>query len=82
MSSIVICGDSQSVYPGQVAEKLLKAAGHSVVRVSNQGRGPDDYVKSKQLWGEYLSAVRDAKPDLIVLLFGTNDPANDSSVSR
>lgn len=77
MASIVICGDSQSVYPGTVAEGVLRKAGHHVVRVSNQGRGPDDYVRTPALWNAYLGAVRDMKPDLVVLLFGTNDPPNE-----
>lgn len=77
MASIVICGDSQSVWPGIVAEGILRKAGHTVVRVSNEGKGPDDYVRTPALWNAYLGAVRDAKPDLIVLLFGTNDPPNE-----
>jgi lysophospholipase L1-like esterase len=76
MASIVICGDSQSVYPGKIAAKVLEAAGHTVVRVSNEGKGPDDYVRTPALWSVYIGAVRDANPDLIVLLFGTNDPRN------
>jgi len=76
MGRIVICGDSQSVFPGRVAAKVLEDAGHTVVRVSHEGKGPDDYVRTPALWGEYVGAVRDTKPDLVVLLFGTNDPPN------
>jgi len=85
MSKILIVGDSQSVNPGKVAARELKTLGHTVRSVSNVGMGPYDYVRLPNLWAQYLDAVRDFKPDLIVLIFGTNDAPSshlDSALAR
>ena len=76
MSKILIVGDSQSVNPGSAAEKRLKTLGHETKRVSNVGMGPYDYVRFEDLWKQYTSAVAKFSPDLIVLIFGSNDSPN------
>lgn len=76
MAKILIVGDSQSVNPGKAAERKLKLLGHETKRVSNTGMGPYDYVRIPDLWNQYTSAVLSFHPDLIVLVFGSNDPPN------
>ena len=66
-------GDSQSVEPGKKAEKILLEHGYNVRRLSSVGMGPYDHVRMPVLWNRYISCVRTFKPDLIVLIFGTND---------
>lgn len=73
MSNIFVVGDSQSVNPGQVATRKLRLAGHSTQRISNVGMGPYDYVRLESLWNSYVRGVSSFKPNLIVLIFGSND---------
>ena len=76
MKKILIVGDSQSVNPGAAAERKLKALGYETKRVSNVGMGPYDYVRIADLWKQYTSAVDTFHPDLIILIFGSNDAPN------
>ncbi|MDX2093695.1 MAG: SGNH/GDSL hydrolase family protein [Kofleriaceae bacterium] len=71
-----IVGDSQSVFPGGVAERELERLGHTVRRLSNTGKGPHDYVRTPKLWTAYTSLVRSTEPDGVLLVFGSNDAPN------
>ena len=77
MASIQIVGDSQSGNPGFAARTALSALKHRVHILRNDGKGPYDYVRMPELWQSYREAVRKSKPDLMVLIFGTNDAPND-----
>lgn len=77
MSKFLIVGDSQSVWSGTFAERRLFSKGHTVRRISNPGMGPHDYVRISSLWNSYVSAVRNFAPDLILLIFGSNDSPNE-----
>lgn len=76
MASVVVCGDSQSVFAGSAAGAVLSAQGHRVWRVSHPGKGPHDYVRLKPLWSEYVTTVRSSGAAVVVLIFGSNDPPN------
>lgn len=79
MAKILIFGDSQAAgAPGQSAERSLKAAGHTVRRFGNVGRGPYDYVREPALWSQYTAAIREFNPDAVLAIFGSNDTANSA----
>lgn len=80
MAKIAVVGDSQSVNPGAHAEEKLKELGHSTERLSNVGMGPYDYVRISSLWQAYTSLITSFKPDLVFLIFGTNDAPNQHLV--
>jgi len=76
MAKFLIVGDSQAqgrIGPGYFAEKKLQAAGHTVRRVANHGKGPIDYVNTPTLWSAYTQAVSSFRPDVIILIYGSND---------
>jgi len=76
MAKVLIVGDSQAqgrIGPGYFAEKKLQAAGHTVRRVANHGKGPIDYVNTPTLWSAYTQAVSSFRPDVIILIYGSND---------
>lgn len=76
---VLIVGDSQAAGPpGQHADAKLRAAGHETLRIGNSGRGPYDYVRMPELWAQYTGAVRDFRPDVILLVFGSNDAPGTS----
>jgi len=82
MSKILIVGDSQAQgTPGLYAQQKFEAAGHTVRRISQQSCGAIDWTSNEVsrgcgtagLWDRYMSAVTSFQPDLIVLIFGSND---------
>lgn len=76
---VLIMGDSQAAGPpGSHMEQKLTQAGHRVQRVGNPGKGPYDYVRLPELWSQYTNAVASFAPDVILLVFGSNDPASRS----
>lgn len=78
MARILIVGDSQSVAPGDVAKRRLQSLGHTVMVLSNVGRGPYDYVRTPSLWSAYTGAVTSGRPDIVMLIFGHNDTPNEN----
>lgn len=77
MRRVVIVGDSQAAGPvGQTLEALLKADGAAVTRVAESGHGAADWVRLH--WARYAALVANVQPDDIILLFGSNDPANET----
>lgn len=73
---ILIIGDSQAAGPvGAAVESRLRQEGHQVVRIGHSGHGAYDWTRMH--WDEYESALR-GRPDDVLLIFGSNDPANDS----
>jgi hypothetical protein len=74
MAKILIVGDSQAQgTPGLYAERKFRAAGHTTRRISHHGKGAIDYVSTPALWSEYTGAVQSFAPDVVVLIFGSND---------
>lgn len=52
--------------------------GHTVLRIGNSGMGPYDYSRLPELWNQYIGAVNTFRPDHILLIFGSNDAANEN----
>lgn len=74
---VLIVGDSQAAGPpGAAVERILRSEGHRVVRIGHSGHGAADW--SRMHWSEYQAALRDLSPDDVILIFGSNDPANES----
>lgn len=74
MPKALIVGDSQAQgTPGRYAEQKLRAAGYQTMRISNPGKGAIDYVNTPALWQAYTDAARSFNPDVVVLIFGSND---------
>jgi hypothetical protein len=85
MSKILIVGDSQAQgTPGLYAQRKFEAAGHTVRRIAQQSCGAIDWSSNEVspdgrgcrmpgLWDRYTSTVASFQPDLIVLIFGSND---------
>jgi lysophospholipase L1-like esterase len=73
--NVLLVGDSQAAGPpGRAAERALVAQGHSVTRVGHVGHGAADWVR---LHGaQYAELLDTTRPDAVVLMFGSNDPAN------
>lgn len=70
----LIVGDSQAQgTPGRYAETKLRSAGWQTMRIGNPGKGPIDYVSTPELWAAYTGAARAFNPDVVVLIFGSND---------
>lgn len=82
MVKILIVGDSQAQgTPGSYAQRKFEAGGHEVRRISQHGCGPIDWssdevsagCRTPGLWSRYTGAVASFRPDIIVLIFGSND---------
>jgi hypothetical protein len=82
MAKILIVGDSQAQgTPGYYAQRKFEAAGHTVRRISQQSCGPVDWSSNEVsrgcqtagLWSRYTGTVSSFRPDIIVLIFGSND---------
>lgn len=82
MARFLIVGDSQAQgTPGLYAQRKLEAMGHTVRRISQQSCGAVDWssddvsrgCNTAGLWSRYVSAVNSFRPDVIVLIFGSND---------
>lgn len=82
MAKILIVGDSQAQgTPGLYAQRKFEAAGHTVQRIAQHGCGPIDWssdevsagCRTPGLWSRYTGAVNSFRPDLIILIFGSND---------
>jgi len=74
MAKYLIVGDSQSQgTPGQYAQRKLESLGHQVQRIAHQGKGAIDYTTTDALWSEYTGAIRSFAPDVVILIFGSND---------
>lgn len=70
--NILIVGDSQAAgAPGATLERDLREAGAQVRRISHEGHGAYDWTRMH--WNEYLIALQ-ARPDKVILVFGSNDP--------
>lgn len=74
---VLIIGDSQAGSPGAAAQAALRAAGHTVTRVHNDGKSPVAYVNTPALWSQYTTLA--AQADLVVLIFGSNSPAGNAT---
>lgn len=73
---ILIIGDSQAAgSPGAAVERALRQQGHDVRRIGYSGHGAADWVRLH--WAEYEAALR-GRPQDVLLIFGSNDPANDT----
>jgi len=90
---ILIVGDSQAQgSPGLYAERKFQALGHTVRRISQQTCGPIDWTSDSAhrgcatsgLWSRYQDALRSFAPDVVVLIYGSNDsgPGLDDALSR
>ena len=82
MAKVLIVGDSQAQgTPGSYAQRKFEAAGHTVQRISQHGCGPIDWssdavsagCRTPGLWTRYTSKVASFRPDVIVLIYGSND---------
>jgi len=83
MAKILIVGDSQAQGngPGLYAQRKFEAAGHTVRREAQHGCGPIDWssdevspgCRTPGLWSRYTGAVASFQPDIVVLIFGSND---------
>lgn len=82
MAKILIVGDSQAQgTPGSYAQRKFEAGGHEVRRISQHGCGPIDWssdevsagCRTPGLWSRYTGTVASFRPDIIVLIFGSND---------
>lgn len=76
MRRILIIGDSQAAGPvGAALESRLRQEGYQVARIGHSGHGAYDWTRMH--WDEYESALR-VGPDDVILIFGSNDPANEA----
>jgi hypothetical protein len=82
MARVLVIGDSQAQgTPGLYAERKFKAAGHTVQRVAQPSCGAIDWstndvhpgCNTAGLWSRYTGAVASFRPDVIVLIYGSND---------
>lgn len=82
MSKILIVGDSQAQgTPGLYAQRKFEGAGHQVMRIAQHSCGPIDWssdavsagCNTPGLWSRYTNAVASFRPDVIVLIYGSND---------
>lgn len=82
MARILLVGDSQAQgTPGSYAQRKFEAAGHTVRREAQPSCGPIDWssdevsagCRTPGLWSRYTGAVRTFAPDVIVLIYGSND---------
>lgn len=82
MAKILIVGDSQAQgTPGLYAQQKFEAGGHTVRRISQQSCGAIDWssnvasagCRTPGLWDRYTAAVASFRPDVVVLIFGSND---------
>jgi len=74
--NILIIGDSQAAgAPGRLFEAKLREGGHATRRVGYPGHGAEDWVRLH--WREYESLLRAFRPDQVVMIFGSNDPASE-----
>ncbi|GAG13189.1 unnamed protein product, partial [marine sediment metagenome] len=74
---VLILGDSQAAGPpGQILEGLLEGLGVTVRRVGRSGQGAADW--SREHWKAYEQLLAAFRPDDVILLFGSNDPANQA----
>lgn len=72
---ILIIGDSQTDgAPGRAVESKMRDLGHETRRIGHVGHGAYDW--SRMHWAEYLAALRSFVPDMVLLIFGSNDPAS------
>lgn len=77
MKTVLIVGDSQAAGPvGAALESRLREDGFRVHRVGKSGQGAYDW--SRLHWAEYEAALRSVSPDDVILVFGSNDPANEN----
>lgn len=76
MSQILIWGDSQAGTPGTAAANALRAAGHQVTVVHNDGKSPIAQTR-EPYWSQYVAASRNA--DVILLIFGHNSLATPAT---
>ena len=71
----LIIGDSQAAGPpGMALEALLKRRGDAVYRRGISGHGAADWRRLH--WESYQGLLRMFQPQRVVLIFGSNDPAN------
>jgi len=74
---VLIVGDSQAAGPpGRSLEESLRQAGHETHRIGYSGHGAYDWTRMH--WDEYQAALRTFLPEQVILVFGSNDPANAS----
>jgi lysophospholipase L1-like esterase len=72
--TVLIIGDSQAAgAPGATLEQVLREAGQQVRRIGYVGHGAYDWTQLH--WNEYVNALQ-ARPEKVVLVFGTNDAPN------
>lgn len=72
---VLIVGDSQAAGPvGSQLARDLQASGVEVHRIAYSGHGAYDWTRLH--WAEYLSTLRNFAPAHVIMVFGSNDPAN------
>lgn len=77
---ILIIGDSQAAGPpGNTLARSLRGAGNEVRRIAYEGHGAYDWVRLH--WNEYTDALRTMEPDKVIMVFGSNDLANQRLLS-
>jgi len=71
----LIIGDSQAAgAPGTALEELLRQKGDTVYHRGISGHGAADWVRLH--WESYQGLLRMFQPQRVILVFGSNDPAN------
>lgn len=76
MSNVLIYGDSQAGTPGNAAAAALRAAGHRVTVIHNDGKSPIVQARDPY-WSQYVQAARSA--DVVLLIFGHNSLATQQT---